>query len=156
MADWAKKIEKFNENQLSAGESIVAAAFLQPLGVVSSAAITGGIGGLLGMFIGKKVHDSKVTKEDMIMNGKAKDLISGPTIVGVTTANRIVVYEQSVMSGKPKKFIQAFDKNDISHATFEKGKMAHKLTLTFSDGDVASYDYPRGQKTDEFMAAIGG
>lgn len=154
MVDWVKRVENFKDNQIAEGDSIVAVGFLQPAGQIKQQAVSGGIGGLLGAFAGSKMAKKQNNQDDLTASEMTNAYPDGPTIMTLTTSGRILVYKQDPLSGKPKEFLKEYVKGDITAGAFEKGKITHSLQLSFSDGGVLGFDFPRGQDHQVFMDAL--
>lgn len=146
----AKKITNAKNNELKPGEEVKAAMTLQDKGAIAGAAITGGLGGLLGVLIGRKViSGSKGDYSDLKESKMSSSMPGGMSIIGITD-RRVVVYDFDSIRGKAKNLIAEFEKKDITSMEFKKGKIAHTLVMTFSDGGGRVFDLPRINKLDEF------
>lgn len=149
-----KKIEKSKNNGLNAGEKVVAATALNDVGAISQQAVGGGLGGLVGAFAKKKM-ESKVDEkyEDLPESELSKSFPTGQTLVGITDS-RIIVYRMGVMSGKPEELLKEFSLGSMQVESFEKGKLAHRLVMSFKDGGKKAFDVPRLTDVDDFKNAL--
>ena len=111
MVDWAKRITKAASDELRAGESVVAGTLFQPPGATGR--MTGvAVGGLLGAAVASKIRkddDGEMVSDE----GIAATVPDGPLVVGLTSGDRILLYTQGSMSGKPKELAAALARSDV-------------------------------------------
>lgn len=151
----AKKIEKAKNNGLAEGEQVLNAILLNDPGAVAGAVVQGGLGGLVGIFFGNKMKKKAETKqtEGTTPSDMSKKIPTGMSVLGVT-GSRIVSYDFNQMSGKAKDLKAEFKVGDIKVESYEKGTMAHKLVLSFSDGGKRAFDLPRGNDIESFKEVL--
>lgn len=152
MVNWVKRVEDFDGNQLESTETVEVVAFLQPAGAVAQS-MAGGVGGLLGSLIGSSSQKKAANKRGDTTSPQTEAFPAQPLIVAITN-KRIVAYKQNALSGKPNQFIRDVQFKDITNVEFTKGKTAHTLTVSFADGGQKSFDFPRGQKHEDFVEAL--
>lgn len=149
-----KKIEKAKNNQLNEGEQVLAAVTLQDAGAISKAAVSGGLGGLIGVFAGSKMQKkTDANTEGMQSSEMSQKIPTGMSVVGVTDT-RVVAYNFDALSGKAKELQAELNRGDIQVESFEKGKLAGKLVLSFSDGGKRAFDLPKGNDLEEFKSVL--
>ena len=152
--DWSKKVLKAKDNKLNAGEEPVATAFLQPGGGVKMQVARGGIGGLLGFFVGNKMADKQAEANSATTSKQVEAYPDMPTVVCVTSQGRILVYSFNSVSGKPKDLLMEYKKGDWKVVDVKKGKLTHSMQVSFPDGGIKNFDVPRTVKLEEFSAAL--
>ena len=153
MVNWKKRVEKFEDNRINAGEEILGVAFIQPPGALVEATSKGAFG-LLGMFAAKKMNKKHEDKDELNASAMAKEFPVGNLIVAVTAGGRILVYEQAPVSGKPKEFLREYKKGDFKVHEIKKGTLKSDLTIEFSDNGMRSFDLAKGQDYNEFQNSL--
>jgi hypothetical protein len=154
MVDWAKRITKAAGDELRMGESIVAGTLFQKPGLTGQMAGVA-VGGLIGAAVASKVRkndDGELVSDQ----GIAATVPDGPLVVGLTTGDQIVMYEQGGMSGKPKELVATLTRADVEAVSVEDGKVTKKIMVVFSDGTAKMFETPRIDKSiDRFVEALG-
>jgi hypothetical protein len=149
-----KKVEGAKNNGLREGERVLAAISVNDDGAISRAAISGGVGGLLGIFIGSKMQKSAQSKNgDVIKTELSEKMPYGVGFIAVTDT-RIALYSADLFSGKAKELKAELKKGDFKIEKFEKGKLSGSLVLIFADGGRRVFDVPKGNDLDAFQAVL--
>ncbi len=154
MVNWNKRVASFDDNRIKENEELLAVGFLQPEGALMKASMSYGIGGIIGMFVGSKMQKRTDEKSRTDRKGMAKDFPGGNIIAAVTNKNRVIIYEQNALSGKPKKYLKEYTTDDFVSTDLQKRKLAHLLTVNFKGGGVISFDIARGQDIETFIEAL--
>ena len=153
MVNWKKRITGFAENGLAEGENVSGVASLQPVGSLTEATGRASFG-LVGMFVGKKMTSGKKDANEMSSSSMSKEFPDGVVIVVPTSKGRIMVYEQSVMSGKPKKLLKEYKTGDFKVESIKKSMLKSDITLSFSDGGLRTFEAAKGQNLEEFQQSL--
>ena len=160
MANWQKMISKHMSDVLESGESLAATLLILPEGGVKGAAISGGVGGVLGAAgtgAGMRIGGDKAVREQQ--EGQDGVTIAGTFPVGflliTLTDRRLLVFDRgSVQSKKPQRLVGEYPRDVLVGMPSQKGFMNRKLTLKFSDGSEMVVDGGMAQPFDTFEAAI--
>ena len=139
MADLVKKMNKAGVG-LHPGETIVAAIVLHPKGMARRVALGGIVGAAIGSRLARREDGSMITD-----SGTAALMPDGPMIVCLT-AQRVLVYNQSGFSGKPKAIEATMSRGDIAAVEVGKDKIGAPVTIAFSDGTGRVYETPMNNK----------
>lgn len=153
MVNWVKKVEKFKENQLTQGENVLSAVFFQPVGAMGEATGKASLG-LIGTLISHKMTSGKKQANKTFESKMSKSFPDGGVVVAVTSGGRILVYEHSAMSGKPKKLIQQYEVGDFKVDSAKKGMLKTDVTLSFKDGGLKTFELAKGQNLDDFTKSL--
>ena len=133
MPDFVKKIKKARPDELQAGEELLAATIGQPSGTFSRQAL----GGIVGVMAAKKMADKReATLEGADATGLAASIPQNQQLVIAVTDQRVLFFEQGVMSGNPKELVATFALTDVHEIALEKHKMTYSLTVRFSDNSA--------------------
>jgi hypothetical protein len=172
MVDWAKRITKAAGDELGEGERVVAGTVFQKTGLTGQ--MTGiAVGGLIGAGVASKLQKSD-DGELVSDRGIAATVPDGPLVVGLTSDDQVLMYEQGGMSGKPKELavtlaradVQAIEveeelavtlaRADVQAIEVEEGKVTKKVMVVFADGTAKMFETPRIDKSvDRFVEALG-
>lgn len=160
MANFAKKVEKNCAADLN-GEQIIAATIAQPLGSFTKQVAFGAVGGLVGVAAGAALEKKKQKKAENADEAEgvdtgddtlASELPKVAMLIAVTE-KRLLFFEQSKMSGKPKGLVAAFDHSQVAGMEVEMGKLKGMLKVHFGDESAVTFEVLKASKPDKFIAA---
>lgn len=153
MVDFAKKVQKKGAEMLLPGETVLAAAPMQPVGSFGKQVSMGAIGGLAGAAIGSRMGK----KEDgSVGAGASAESFPGGNLILAVTDQRVIAFEQSSMGGNPKAIGGEWQRDQVSELSLVKKKLTYLAEIRFTDGSVASGEMVRAAKPDKVAAVING
>ena len=89
------------------------------------------------MIAAKKMADKRTAHLDGAdASGKAASIPENQQLVIGVTDQRVLFFEQGVMSGNPKELVATFPIADIHEISLEKHKMTYSLTIRFVDNSA--------------------
>lgn len=156
MPDFVKKVTKSCPHELRAGEELLAATIGQPAGTFSRQAL----GGIVGLIAGKRTSDRRTGDLDGASEYGRAAVVPGhlQLVVGLTD-QRLLFFEQGVMSGNPKHLVAAFPLDEVHELTLEKHKMTFSLVVRFVDNSARLFECVKMAKpqllVDEFERRKG-
>ncbi len=156
MVDWNKKVSKHCGDSLQAGEEFVAATYAEPPGVIGRTVAFGAVGGIVGHAAGARASKKKAEEAEALGTTQGiADTI--PTAKGVLalTNSRFLIFGHSALSGRPKDLVFELPRQDVTSASYEKGKLLGKIQLTFSDGSVVQFESAKAGKPQLLAEALG-
>ncbi len=149
-----KKVMKAKKTGLNEGEQVLAAISVNDDGAIMKAAVSGGVGGLLGIFVGSKMQKKTDTKADgLTESDMSKMAPRGQSFIAVTD-NRILFYSFAAMSGNAKELVAELKRGDIQIEDVTKGKVASRVVFSFSDGGRRAFDVPRMNDVEALRAVL--
>lgn len=156
MVNFAKKIEKHRSSDLHAGESIEAAMFVQPVGSFGrqmGIQLGGVVGAVAASRAGKKRESEAEESEAPEGGGLAAEITVSPAVIGLS-AQRLLVFGHSKLSGRPSDLDASYPIQDVESVTTEKKKLSSALEIRFADGSVAQFEVVRPGKPAPFVEAF--
>ena len=148
-----KKVEKAADvMKLRAGENVVAACTTNPKGSVKRMTAIQ-VGGLVGAAVAAAT-DKGGKAEETAPDSLASRYPEGQMFLVVTT-QRLLVAKVAAMSGKPKELMAEWDRGEVSGILVEKGKLAHPMTITFTDGSSVTCEGAKGTDPSALADALG-
>ena len=151
MPDFVKKIKKARPDDLEAGEELLAATIGQPSGTFSRQAL----GGIVGVMAAKKMADKREAQLDGAdASGLAAAIPQNQQLVIGVTDQRVLFFEQGVMSGNPKELVATFAHMDVHEISLEKHKMTYSLTVRFSDNSARMLECVKMAKPQSVVDAF--
>jgi hypothetical protein len=150
MADWAKRARRALNGQLGPGETVVAAALLQPddtMGVTAAR----GAGGAIGSAIYRHRHPA--TDGDLANDWGIAATLGATAFYGVLTQHRFLVMDQSGLSGRPNGMRAVLRRSDIAGFDVIEESLADRVLITFADGTGRRLEAP-GRAARELAAAL--
>lgn len=133
MPDFVKKIKKTFPHELRSGEELIAATIGQPAGTFSRQAL----GGIVGVLAARKMAERRTADLDGAdAVGMAATIPPGLQLVIGLTDQRVLFFEQGIMSGNPKQLVASFPITDVHEMTLEKHKMTYSLVVRFVDNSA--------------------
>ena len=139
MADWAKRARKALNGQLEPGETVVAAALLQPDDTMMST-VARGTSGVIGSAIHRRLHSSP--DDDLVEDSGIAATLGATVFYGVLTQRRFLVMDQAGLSGRPKGMRAVLRRADIVGFVVTKESLADRVVITFSDGTGRRLEAP--------------
>lgn len=143
-----KKIAKVSDQFFLPGEQLVDAITAQPVGGFKKQ-VGGAQLGIIGAVVSHKLAE------------KAQDKIGAESVAPLTpfppvglvalTDQRLVVFKQSAMTGKPNEILAEYSRGSIAGMTYEKKKVTSNVTLSFIDGTSVTFETINVAKPDEFV-----
>ncbi len=152
----AKKITKAKDPGLQDGEEVIAAMSKNDDGAIMKAAVSGGIGGLLGVFAGGKMQkktDSKAETDSLKESAMTKKIPAGLGFFAVTN-KRFLIYSHNAISGAAKELVDELPKGSVKIESVDKGKLASRVVMTFEDGGRKAFDIPKTNDIEAFQAEL--
>ena len=153
MVDFAKKVQKKGAEMLLPGETVLAAAPMQPVGSFGKQVSMGAIGGLAGAAIGSRMGRND---DGSVAVGTMAESFPGGNLILAVTDQRVIAFEQSPMGGNPKAIGGEWQRDQVAELTLEKKKMTYLAEMKFADGSVATGEMVRAAKPDKVAAVING
>ena len=151
-----KKIHKAKDSGLKDGEQVLTALLKNDDGAILKAAVSGGVGGLIGLFAGSKMQkktDAKAENDQLKESELSKTIPAGLGFIAVTD-QRVLVYSHNAISGNAKELVAELPKGSLKIVDVQKGKLASRVIVQFSDGGRVAYDVPKMNDIDEFSAQL--
>lgn len=148
MPDPSKKLRKHAADDL-AGEELLAGTLVQPPGSMTRN-VSKGVGGVIGAVIAEKA----TAGDDEEPQGIAASLPEESQMWIGLTATRLLFWKHGMMGGKPKELITTVPRSDVLSLATEKGKLATRATLRFSDNSEWAFEIPRMNDPKGFAAAV--
>ena len=151
-----KKIYKAKETGLNEGEEVLAAISKNDDGAIMKAAVSGGVGGLLGVFAGSKMQkrtDAKGEADQLKASDMTGKIPAGLGFFAVTD-QRFLIYSHNAMSGNAKELVAELPKGSVKIESVEKGKLASRVIMTFEDGGRKAFDIPKMNDVEAFQATL--
>lgn len=155
MVDFAKKVQKKGAEMLLPGETVLAAAPMQPVGSFGKQVSMGAIGGLAGAAIGSRMG-KKEEEDGSVGAGASAESFPGGNLILAVTDQRVIAFEQSSMGGNPKAIGGEWQRDQVSELALVKKKLTYLAEIRFADGSVASGEMVRAAKPDKVAAVING
>ena len=156
MVDIAKKVRKHAAETLEPGEQVIEAAIISPRGAATRQAVAGGVGGLVGMGIAAAIDKKNNSGAPEAPQGSWADQFPKQKVFLTITDRRVVVHKFGEMSGRPKELLGWIPRDAVAGMQVEKGKVAHKGVIGFTDGSVYEIDILRGGgEPDRLTRAMG-
>ena len=159
MINFAKKIEKHRSSDLHPGEKIEAATFVQPVGEYGRMLGTqlGGVVGAVAAGRAAKKREAEAEEEAAgseapADGGLASQISVSPAVLGLS-AQRMLVFGHSKLSGRPTDLDVAYSIQDVAGMTSEKKKMSATLDISFADGSTAQFEVVKPAKPGPFVEA---
>lgn len=150
MADMVKRIHKKGAEFLNEGEEILAAAVVSPVGQFKKTVAFGAVGGVVGAVAGAAIKGSA---QDSTPGSMAESFPPKRQSILAVSNQRWIMFEQSSMSGSVKGVSDEWSHADISSIEIEKGKLLHKVNVSFSDGSVAQVEAVNASKPEQLVEA---
>lgn len=150
MKAWIKKVNKHAADLFDADETIVHAFPAQPAGTIAKQAIGGGIGGVTGMLIAKKMGEKKANEQAATLAGMAATFPNVAMIL-VATPRRVVVTDQTAGRARPTKILAEFSYKDIVSIDVDKKKLTKTVRMTFNDNSVKEIEAAKMVKLAGFV-----
>ncbi|MCB1271356.1 MAG: hypothetical protein KDB31_08030 [Microthrixaceae bacterium] len=140
MVDFVKKIHKHCADDLEPGEQVLATTFGQPPGAIRRQVAWGALGGAVGAIAGdalanKRIDDSEQHRGE----GITLQIPEGKAVLALS-AQRLMVFGHSTLSGRPKGLNASIPLEQIQSIRVDQGKLAGKLVITFADGTSVDFD----------------
>ncbi len=140
MIDFAKKINKHCADDLHPGEEVLAATFGQPPGAIRRQVAYGAVGGAVGAIAGEALANKRIEQSDQNSGeGITLDIPKGKAVLGLS-AQRLLVFGHSALSGRPKGLNASIPLDQIQSIDVDQGKLAGKMLITFVDGSSVDFD----------------
>ena len=133
--------------ELKSGERALGAVRVHPRGhakLMGAAAV----GGLVGMAIAKKLNKNQPDALEAVGFPTARQMALG------LTNKRILVWECSSWSGKPKKLLGAMPVEAVRGVDHAPATMGDHLTLQLADGGTIEFEAAKLDKAATFVAAL--
>lgn len=160
MIDFANKIQKHCADDLEPGEEVLAATFGQPPGAIRRQVALGAIGGAVGAVAGEALANRRLKNSDQTEGdeGMMLEIPKGKAVLGLS-AQRLLVFGHSAMSGRPKGLNASIPLDQIQSIEVDQGKLAGKMLITFADGTSIDFDIVKtsgpGPFADKFTELTG-
>ena len=160
MIDFVKKIHKHCADDLEPGEEVLAATFGQPPGAIRRQVAFGAIGGAVGAVAGEALANKRIKDSDQSVGneGIVLDIPKGKAVLGLS-AQRLLVFGHSAMSGRPKGLNASVPLDQVQSIEVDQGKLAGKMLITFADGTSVDFDIVKtsgpGPFADKFTELTG-
>lgn len=151
-----KKIHKAKVTGLNEGEQVLAAVIKNDDGAIMKTAVSGGVGGLIGIFAGSKMQkktDKKAEADQLVESEMTKKIPAGPGFFAVTD-QRFLVYSHNSISGNAKELVAELPKGSVKIESVQKGKLASRAILSFSDGGRKAFDIPKMNDIEGFQTVL--
>jgi len=126
MAKITETLRKLSGEFLPDGEELIIGLRVNLKGTALGIGLTVGIGGVLGMAAGAKLMKDGVEQVKDIGISFTQQMALG------LTAERIIIWSRSVVSGKPDNMIGMIPLQDVTGVLFKKGFLGDKITLLFT------------------------
>jgi hypothetical protein len=139
MADWAKRARKALDGQLEPGETVVAAALLQPDSTMM-ATVARARGGAIGSAIHRRLQSP--TDGELVEDSGIAATLGTTVFYGVLTPHRFLVTDQSGLSGRPKGMRAVIRRADIARFDVIEESLADRVVMTFTDGTGRRLEAP--------------
>jgi len=138
--DFVKKIHKHCAEDLQPGEQVLAATFGQPPGAIRRQVALGAIGGAVGAVAGEALANKRIKDSDQRDGeGITLDIPKGKAVLGLS-AQRLLVFGHSTMSGRPKGLNASIPLDQIASIDVDQGKLTGKMLITFVDDSSIDFD----------------
>ena len=159
MIDFVKKINKHCADDLEPGEEVLASTFGQPPGAIRRQVAWGAIGGAVGALTGYALANQRIKdSEQRTGEGITVEIPAGKAVLGLS-AQRLLVFGHSAMSGRPKGLNASIPLEQIQSIDVDQGKLAGKMLITFVDGTSVDFDIVKtagpGPFADKFTELTG-
>jgi hypothetical protein len=160
MVDIVKRVNKNCAADLG-GEQVLAATLGTPLGGFANQVAFGAVGGLIGSAAGSAMQSrerkaaEKTDEADGVVKGEhtlANKIPQLPCVLALTE-QRLLIFKQGSVSGKPKELVASFDRSQISGLDVEVGKLKGKLKISFTDDSAATLEVLKGSKPTSLASA---
>ena len=150
MVDWVKKLNKARSEDFHVGERLLGATFVQPGG--NFGAMMGSqLGGVVGTIAANKMAGADDSVDSSA--GLAATIAGDNAVIGVTNW-RLLVWNHSRLSGKPKDLKAEIPLKKVAGVEAETGKLLTKIALQFEDGSAVAYEAPKIGKPESFVDAL--
>ena len=150
MADWAKRARKALNGQLEPGETVVAAALLQPDNTMM-AKVARGTSGAIGSAIHRRLHSPP--DDELVEDSGIAATLGSAAFYGVLTQHRFLVMDQAPLSGRPKGMRAVLHRSDIAGFDVIEESLADRVLITFTDGTGRRLEAP-GRAARELATAL--
>ena len=148
MPNFIKLIHKHRAQDLHPGEELLGAVFVQPTGTFGRSVAFGVAGA-----IGSAVADARRKEEDAAEENSLAAQIPGGRVILAFSAQRFLVFERSMMSGRPKELLTSFAWDQVAGVELGDGKLKQALSVGFADGSSAVFEVVKSAKPKPFMQA---
>ncbi len=148
MADMVKRIHKKGAEFLNPGEQVLAASVVMPVGGFKKTVAFGAVGGVVGAAVGAFGDGDNPEPDTM-----AESFATNKQAILALSNQRWILFEQGSMSGAVKGVSGEWSHADISSIEIEKGKLLHKVNVSFSDGSVAKVEAVKASKPEKLVEA---
>lgn len=140
MIDFTKKIHKHCADDLEPGEEVLVSTFGQPPGAIRRQVAFGAIGGAIGAVAGEALANKRIKDSDQEAGeGIVLEIPAGKAVLGLS-AQRLLVFGHSALSGRPKELNASIPLDQISSIEVDEGKLAGKMLISFVDGSSIDFD----------------
>lgn len=162
--NWRKRIAKFEDNRLRAGEHVLATMVLQVRGAVARGALIGGMGGAARGLAGSTsayVPSSAIARSRFPkgarypVRGLLGRLPIAPLLLVLTDHDRVLVYS-FVLGSLKLTYETEFAASRVADIEIGRGFFARKARLRFTDGSAANFDLPRLHDYKTFLRRYRG
>lgn len=138
--DFRKKIHKFCADDLHPGEELLATTFGQPPGAIRRQVAFGVLGGAVGAIAAQAIPAKREEgSEQQRGEGITLEIPAGKAVLGLT-AQRLLVFGHSALSGRPKGLNASIPLDQIASINVDQGKLAGKMLITFVDESSVDFD----------------
>jgi len=149
MPNFIKRIQKFPGNQLHEGETILATAFLQQKGSLSTATARATLG-LIGMLFSHFLAKGEQHKKDLTATPLTQKIPAGTVLMAVTN-KRIIIYKHKEMGASVESFVNEYKFGDIIKVDLKSRFIIMTVViLHFKDGGSIALEAVMGQKLKDF------
>lgn len=149
MPNFIKRIEKFSDNQLHNGETVLATAFLQQKGSLTKATARASFG-LIGLLLNHLFTKGDKQKKESTATPLTKKLPDGTMLMAVTSNKRILVYKHKELGASLESFVTEYKIGDIVKVDLKSRLLMVVVTIHFKDGGSVALEAVIGQKLKEF------
>ncbi len=148
MAKTVDVLKSLCEPHLEPGEEFLGGTRVNQKGMAKAAAGFG-IGGAIGGGIA-----AAATSKNRAAQTDA-GFPTTPQLAFGLTDRRLLVFNRSVMSGKPKDLLASVALAEIASSHFEPAKLVPKLHLVLTSGAEVGFEAIKLDKPEEFAAILG-
>ena len=143
-----KTLAELATGHLQPDEELIVGLRVNLKGTALGIGFAGGIAGVAGALAG-----SKVMKEGQDQAKDAGIPFTQQMALGLTKS-RIILWERSIVSGKPKEIIGHILLSEIKEVEFKSGFLGDKLSLTFSMDKILELESIKVDKGIEFAEKL--
>ena len=154
MIDFTKKIHKHCADDLEPGEEIVASTFGQPPGAIRRQVAFGAVGGAIGAVAGEALANKRIQDSDQTPGEGMTVAIPAGKAVLALSAQRLLVFGHSALSGRPKGLNASIPLEHIASIEVDQGKLAGKMLITFVDETSVDFDIVKTSGPGPFADAF--